>query len=121
MQFLETHHRTRLASGHAHPRPASPGTLAGHHRSPSGPTLKRKPTLSHVHEVEPKFDPASAAVITIQRAQIIFAPVAEVLKETDMKNRRGKNVWWKDIRALVELIGGRQGEWAWRWSNSKAG
>lgn len=26
-----------------------------------------------------------------------------------MKNRRGKNVWWKDIRALVELMGGRQG------------
>jgi hypothetical protein len=78
--------------------------------------------------------PESAAVITIQGSKIIFAPVQDVLKETDMKNRRGKSVWWRvrpcrrgllflppaadnrdarprtqDIRALVELMGGRRG------------
>jgi hypothetical protein len=39
--------------------------------------------------------PESAAVITIQGSKIIFAPVQDVLKETDMKNRRGKSVWWR--------------------------
>ncbi|KAJ9125004.1 hypothetical protein QFC24_002936 [Naganishia onofrii] len=53
--------------------------------------------------------PKSAASITIQGSQIIFAPVADVLKAADMKNRRGKETWWKDMKALAELLGGRTG------------
>jgi 6-phosphofructokinase 1 len=53
--------------------------------------------------------PQSAASITIQGSQIIFAPVADVLKAADMKNRRGKETWWKEMKALAELLGGRTG------------
>jgi 6-phosphofructokinase 1 len=49
----------------------------------------------------------SAAVITIQGADIIFATVAEVIENADMKNRRGKNVWWQDLKYLAETLGGR--------------
>jgi 6-phosphofructokinase 1 len=52
--------------------------------------------------------PQSAASITIQGSQIIFAPVADVLKAADMKNRRGKETrgtsrWtnWVDRRSGI--------------------
>ncbi len=54
-------------------------------------------------------DPASAAIITIQGSQIVFATVDEVMKATDMKNRRGKRTWWRDLKALAEMMGGRAG------------
>jgi len=49
----------------------------------------------------------SAAVITIQRASIVFTQVQEVLKHADMKNRRGKNQWWEKFKVLAEMLGGR--------------
>lgn len=51
----------------------------------------------------------SAASITIQGSQIIFTPIDEMLAAADIKNRRGQNTWWKDMKELVELMGGRTG------------
>ncbi|KAH8089320.1 6-phosphofructokinase [Filobasidium floriforme] len=51
----------------------------------------------------------SAASITIQGSQIIFTPIDEMLAAADIKNRRGKSTWWKDMKELVELMGGRTG------------
>lgn len=49
----------------------------------------------------------SAAVITIQKASIVFTQVQEVMKHADMKNRRGKNQWWEGFKILAETLGGR--------------
>lgn len=97
IQFLEQHHNERPNATAYAPtsRPAAPGMPP-----------KRKSTILN----EPvKYVKESASVITIQRSKIVFAPVSDVPKEADTKNRRGAHVWWKDIRALVELMGGRQG------------
>ena len=51
----------------------------------------------------------SATTITIQGSSIIFTPVAEMLAAADIKNRRGRDTWWKDMKDLVELMGGRTG------------
>lgn len=49
----------------------------------------------------------SAAVITIQASSIEWVPVREMVKHADMKNRRGKEVWWSGITELVEALAGR--------------
>lgn len=51
--------------------------------------------------------PESAAVITIQGTSIKLTPVSEMVKHADMKNRRGKHVWWEGIKQLTEMLGGR--------------
>jgi len=51
----------------------------------------------------------SAAVITIQRASIVFTQVQEVSQHADMKNRRGKHQWWESFKILAETLGGRTG------------
>lgn len=91
IQFLESHHK---------PREAAPSTTGGGTRRKA--TLSGFPADAYVRE--------SAAVITIQGSRIVFAPVEDVLAQTDMKNRRGKTTWWKDIRELVELMGGRSSD-----------
>lgn len=78
--------------------------LEQHAVSPS-----QKSSYKGRNKVPTSNSPQSAASITIQGSQIIFAPVADVLKATDMKNRRGKETWWKEIKALAELLGGRTG------------
>ncbi|KAL7409427.1 6-phosphofructokinase [Mrakia frigida] len=96
IQFLEKHHQTRSYYSNTHPRtPARP-------EIPS----RRKSTILNA---EIKYVKESAAIITIQRSHIVFAPVSDVPNETDTAHRRGAHVWWKDIRSLVELMGGRQG------------
>jgi len=62
---------------------------------------RRKPKALQINGHE------SAAVITIQRASIVFTQVQEVLKHADMKNRRGKNQWWEEFKILAETLGGR--------------
>ncbi|KAL7420027.1 6-phosphofructokinase, alpha subunit [Cryptotrichosporon argae] len=52
---------------------------------------------------------ATAAMIAIQGSQVKFASMDEVLAVTDMKRRRGKHVWWRDIKKLAEVMGGREG------------
>jgi 6-phosphofructokinase 1 len=51
--------------------------------------------------------PESAAVITIQGTSIKLTPVDEMVKHADMKNRRGKDVWWTGMKDLTETLGGR--------------
>ncbi|KAH7907937.1 phosphofructokinase-domain-containing protein [Hygrophoropsis aurantiaca] len=51
--------------------------------------------------------PASAAVITIQGSSIIWVPVRDMVEHADMANRRGKTVWWDEIRGLVNDLVGR--------------
>ncbi|QRV75111.1 6-phosphofructokinase [Ceratobasidium sp. AG-Ba] len=51
--------------------------------------------------------PESAAVITIQGTSIKLTPVDEMVQHADMKNRRGKNVWWAGMKQLTETLGGR--------------
>ncbi|KAF8440531.1 6-phosphofructokinase [Boletus edulis BED1] len=49
----------------------------------------------------------SAAVITIQGGTLAWVPVQEMVKHADMKNRRGKKMWWADVKDLVEALAGR--------------
>ncbi|KAJ7637725.1 phosphofructokinase domain-containing protein [Mycena polygramma] len=48
--------------------------------------------------------PETAAVITIQSSSIKWVPVQEMVQHADMVNRRGKTVWWADIKELVEIL-----------------
>lgn len=52
-------------------------------------------------------NPDSAAVITIQSSSIQWVPVQEMVQHADMKNRRGKKVWWEGTKELVESLAGR--------------
>ena len=52
--------------------------------------------------------PDSAAVITLQSAVIKWVPVREMVEHADMKNRRGKRVWWYRNKGLVESLVGRE-------------
>ena len=49
----------------------------------------------------------SAAVITIQGTSLRWVPVQEMVKHADMKNRRGKEMWWAYVKDLVEALSGR--------------
>lgn len=51
--------------------------------------------------------PESAAVITIQGTSLRWVPVQEMVKHADMKNRRGKEMWWAYVKDLVEALSGR--------------
>ncbi|KAF8501507.1 6-phosphofructokinase [Russula emetica] len=46
----------------------------------------------------------SAAVITLQSSAVKWVPVGEMLAHADMKNRRGKEAWWRDYKELVEKL-----------------
>jgi 6-phosphofructokinase 1 len=48
-------------------------------------------------------------MIAIRGSKIVYATMDDVLKDTDMKLRRGKDVWWGDIKRLAEVMGGRTG------------
>jgi len=48
--------------------------------------------------------PETAAVITIQASCLEWVPVREVHRHADMVNRRGKNVWWANVKQLVEAL-----------------
>jgi 6-phosphofructokinase 1 len=52
-------------------------------------------------------DPASAAVITIQRSAIHLTPVTEMVARTDFKNRRGMGNWWAGFKDLAETMGSK--------------
>lgn len=51
-----------------------------------------------------KAPPASAAVITIQGSQVKWVTVHDMVAHADMKNRRGKNEPWREIKTLVEQL-----------------
>lgn len=45
-----------------------------------------------------------ACVIGIRGAQVVFSPVEELLKETDVKKRRGVNAWWMDVNKATKIL-----------------
>lgn len=51
----------------------------------------------------------TAAMIAIRGSKIVFASMPDVLAQTDMSKRRGEDVWWHDVKRLVEIMGGRAG------------
>lgn len=52
--------------------------------------------------------PDSAAVITLQSAAIKWVPVTGMVEHADMKNRRGKRVWWSRNKKLAESLAARE-------------
>ncbi|KOS20712.1 6-phosphofructokinase [Escovopsis weberi] len=55
-----------------------------------------------------KKDPDSASVIGIQGSEVVFTPIKELEdNETDWPNRRPKFAHWLDMRAVVDILGGR--------------
>ncbi|SNX88154.1 probable 6-phosphofructokinase [Melanopsichium pennsylvanicum] len=56
---------------------------------------------------EKSYSDETAVMITIQGSTICFTSATEMAKNADMKNRRGKEAWWHELKALVELLGGR--------------
>lgn len=51
----------------------------------------------------------TAAMIAIRGSKIVYATMDEVMRHTDMKLRRGTDVWWSGVKHLVEVMGGRAG------------
>ena len=53
-------------------------------------------------------DPMSAAVIGIRGAGVIFSPMERLEREdTDWKDRRPKNEFWRDLKRIVDVLSGR--------------
>lgn len=48
--------------------------------------------------------PDSAAIITMLGSNVEWVPVHEMAKHADMKNRRGKEAWWLEMKELTELL-----------------
>ncbi|KAL1411488.1 6-phosphofructokinase, alpha subunit [Vanrija albida] len=53
--------------------------------------------------------PDTAVMIAIQRSKIVFASMDNVQRHSDMRLRRGTDVWWSGIKHLAEVMGGRAG------------
>ncbi|WOO80862.1 ATP-dependent 6-phosphofructokinase [Vanrija pseudolonga] len=53
--------------------------------------------------------PETAVMIAIQRSKIVFASMDNVQRHSDMRLRRGTDVWWSGIKHLAEVMGGRAG------------
>ncbi|GMK57913.1 hypothetical protein CspeluHIS016_0407470 [Cutaneotrichosporon spelunceum] len=51
----------------------------------------------------------TAAMIATRGSKIVFASMSDVKHHTDMKRRRGTDVWWAGIKGLAEVMGGRTG------------
>ncbi|KAJ1033106.1 hypothetical protein NDA16_000384 [Ustilago loliicola] len=62
---------------------------------------------SKIGASEKSYSDDTAVMITIQGSTICFTSATEMAKHADMKNRRGKTAWWNELKALVELLGGR--------------
>ncbi|CAH7673744.1 phosphofructokinase domain-containing protein [Phakopsora pachyrhizi] len=48
--------------------------------------------------------------IVITGSQVRIANLKEMTESADFKNRRGLNPWWKDLKKVVEIMGGRMEE-----------
>ncbi|CEI95956.1 Putative 6-phosphofructokinase [Rhizopus microsporus] len=49
----------------------------------------------------------SVTVAGIHGNSIVFRPVTDLMKETDMKNRKPYNAWWAEHRPIIDLLAGR--------------
>lgn len=67
------------------------------------------PNSQSCHHKRHDIKTETAAMMAIRGSKIIYATMEEVLKHTDMENRRGKDNWWAGIKFLVEELGGRLG------------
>jgi 6-phosphofructokinase 1 len=52
-------------------------------------------------------DPSSIAVAGIQGSNVSFTSVEELLKDTDMKNRKPTQTWWMDYKRTGNLLARR--------------
>lgn len=84
MQFLEKH--------------AKPNSQAFHRRN-----------RSRSYGGEDEILHETAAMIAIRGSHIVFASMSDVLHHSDMKRRRGTDVWWSGVKGLAEVMGGRTG------------
>ncbi|GAA5799810.1 hypothetical protein HPULCUR_005229 [Helicostylum pulchrum] len=50
---------------------------------------------------------ASVAVAGIEGSAVVFPPISELLKVTDMKNRKPRTAWWTEHRPIIDLLAGR--------------
>ncbi|KAJ3281729.1 6-phosphofructokinase, alpha subunit [Rhizoclosmatium sp. JEL0117] len=48
--------------------------------------------------------PEHAVVIGIQGADVVFTPLQELLKETDISKRRGVKAWWMGLTRLIKVL-----------------
>jgi 6-phosphofructokinase 1 len=88
-------------------------TLQGNIPSPLDRTravrlaLKAMTFIEEHHALITKSNPAtpeSAAVVAIKGTKVDFVPVRDMAKFADKKTRRGKNVWWADLKGLIEAL-----------------
>ncbi|KAG1056319.1 hypothetical protein G6F47_001630 [Rhizopus delemar] len=49
----------------------------------------------------------SVTVAGIHGNSIVFTPVNDLMKDTDMKNRKPRQAWWEEHRRIVDLLAGR--------------
>ena len=49
----------------------------------------------------------SVTVAGISGHYVVFRPISELLKITDMKNRKPRHAWWEEHRPIVDLLAGR--------------
>jgi 6-phosphofructokinase 1 len=73
-------------------------------------SLKCMAFIEKQHEIIQKHKiagPQSAAVITIQGSSILWVPVLEMVPQADFKNRKGKKLWWLELKELQEQLAGR--------------
>ncbi|KAF3934384.1 6-phosphofructokinase [Dactylellina cionopaga] len=53
-------------------------------------------------------NPESAAVIGIKGAAVVFTPMVTLEStDTDWKNRRPKQAYWRNLRGIVDVLSGR--------------
>ncbi|KAJ3116750.1 6-phosphofructokinase, alpha subunit [Phlyctochytrium bullatum] len=71
-------------------------SIAENAKLPANETLGREPGYTSKEE--------HACVIGIQGARVVFSPVAELVKETDMVRRRGKGAWWMGFTRLIRVL-----------------
>lgn len=44
------------------------------------------------------------SVIGIRGAEMLFTPVRELVKETNLKKRKGKDAWWIELKGLISIM-----------------
>ncbi|KAF2872017.1 phosphofructokinase-domain-containing protein [Massariosphaeria phaeospora] len=73
-------------------------------------------SIQHIEEFaglckdEIEDDPASASVIGIKGAKVLFSPMENIeKKETDWHRRRPKNEFWMELKEIVDTLSGRPG------------
>ncbi|KAI8608940.1 phosphofructokinase-domain-containing protein [Chytriomyces sp. MP71] len=48
--------------------------------------------------------PENAVVVGVRGADVVFTPVEKLLKETDLRKRRGTSAWWMGLMRLIKVL-----------------